>query len=164
MKHFRRTFKIITHIFKKKKKNCTKKTRFQKPFLPFLPQLKSIESGYSLNRSNDTLESSAEILSKSYDGGHHQSTMHHKSHNHSCTTTTTTTSSSNGANGSLITMTLKNNHLIVETEERNVSALDCINVGVVVCCFFDVHTLSKFVNHHHHYLSKCLNIFLNFIY
>lgn len=26
-----------------------------------------------------------------------------------------------GANGSIITMTLKNNHLIVETEERNVS-------------------------------------------
>jgi hypothetical protein len=26
-----------------------------------------------------------------------------------------------GANGSVITMTLKNNHLIVETEERNVS-------------------------------------------
>lgn len=29
-----------------------------------------------------------------------------------------------GANGSVITMTLKNNHLIVETEERNVSAID----------------------------------------
>lgn len=28
---------------------------------------------------------------------------------------------SSGANGSVITMTLKNNHLIVETEERNVS-------------------------------------------
>lgn len=27
-----------------------------------------------------------------------------------------------GANGSIITMTLKNNHLIVETEERSVSA------------------------------------------
>jgi hypothetical protein len=27
----------------------------------------------------------------------------------------------NGTNGSIITMTLKNNHLIVETEERNVS-------------------------------------------
>jgi hypothetical protein len=26
-----------------------------------------------------------------------------------------------GTNGSIITMTLKNNHLIVETEERNVS-------------------------------------------
>lgn len=29
----------------------------------------------------------------------------------------------NGTNGSIITMTLKNNHLIVETEERNVSKL-----------------------------------------
>lgn len=28
----------------------------------------------------------------------------------------------NGTNGSIITMTLKNNHLIVETEERNVSS------------------------------------------
>lgn len=30
--------------------------------------------------------------------------------------------STTGTNGSIITMTLKNNHLIVETEERNVSA------------------------------------------
>jgi hypothetical protein len=30
-------------------------------------------------------------------------------------------SNHSGANGSVITMTLKNNHLIVETEERNVS-------------------------------------------
>lgn len=29
----------------------------------------------------------------------------------------------NGTNGSIITMTLKNNHLIVETEERNVCSL-----------------------------------------
>lgn len=34
----------------------------------------------------------------------------------------------NGTNGSIITMTLKNNHLIVETEERNV----CLLCGPVV--------------------------------
>jgi hypothetical protein len=33
----------------------------------------------------------------------------------------TPTNHTNGTNGSIITMTLKNNHLIVETEERNVS-------------------------------------------
>lgn len=37
----------------------------------------------------------------------------------------------NGTNGSIITMTLKNNHLIVETEERNVSkAADEFLLGV----------------------------------
>lgn len=34
--------------------------------------------------------------------------------------TTVTKGSHTGANGSVITMTMKNNHLIVETEERNV--------------------------------------------
>lgn len=33
----------------------------------------------------------------------------------------------NGTNGSIITMTLKNNHLIVETEERNVSSLKLLS-------------------------------------
>ena len=44
---------------------------------------------------------------------------------------------SNQSNGSIITMTLKNNHLIVETEERNVSEmLQCENAllcGVTAC-------------------------------
>lgn len=35
-----------------------------------------------------------------------------------------TTTNHAGTNGSIITMTLKNNHLIVETEERNVSEID----------------------------------------
>lgn len=34
--------------------------------------------------------------------------------------TTVTKGNHTGANGSVITMTMKNNHLIVETEERNV--------------------------------------------
>lgn len=38
-----------------------------------------------------------------------------------------------GANGSVITMTLKNNHLIVETEERNVSRFSCFRICVCVC-------------------------------
>lgn len=58
-----------------------------------------------INHGNDNLISNAEITSIQCDevaGGGAQN--HHS-----------------GANGSLITMTMKNNHLIVETEERSVS-------------------------------------------
>lgn len=72
-------------------------------FLFALLQLKSCESGNLSNHNDDGLLSSTEILSKGSETGGKV--------NHS------------GANGSVITMTMKNNHLIVETEERNVSML-----------------------------------------
>lgn len=87
-----------------------------------------------INHSNDNLISSTEISTIHCDelaGGTGSQTNHH----------------SNG-NGSLITMTMKNNHLIVETEERSVSwfyvlhgnwlafALSSINVHSVFLLFF----------------------------
>lgn len=63
-----------------------------------------------INHSNDNLISNAEITSMQCDergggaAGHAGQMNHHSS-----------------ANGSLTTMTMKNNHLIVETEERSVS-------------------------------------------
>lgn len=77
-------------------------TIFHFSFIFFYFKLKSSDSAYTINRSNDNLLSSSEMLSK-YAGG-----------------TTVTKGSHTGANGSVITMTMKNNHLIVETEERNV--------------------------------------------
>ncbi|GAB0094512.1 hypothetical protein DMENIID0001_098200 [Sergentomyia squamirostris] len=67
--------------------------------------LKSADSEYTINRSSDTLESTAEGRT-ACNGATPNSVLSAKS-NHT------------GANGSVITMTLKNNHLIVETEERN---------------------------------------------
>lgn len=59
----------------------------------------------------------------------HQQQYHHNQHNNKngdalteANGTKTVPYSATGANGSIITMTLKNNHLIVETEERSVSA------------------------------------------
>lgn len=42
------------------------------------------------------------------------------------------------ANGSIITMTLKNNHLIVETEERNVSLLKKLKIKINILHFQDL--------------------------
>lgn len=71
-------------------------------------QIKSGNGGANgINHNNDNLISSAEISTIHCDeltGGAGSQTNQH----------------SNG-NGSLITMTMKNNHLIVETEERSVS-------------------------------------------
>lgn len=75
-------------------------------FLFWFSQLKTSDSGYTINRSNDNLESSAEMLAN-YEGQENGGGGVHKPIHP-------------GANGSVITMTLKNNHLIVETEERNV--------------------------------------------
>lgn len=77
-------------------------------FFQFI-QLKSADcEANGINHSNDNLISNAEITSIQCDdgagGGGHGQMNHHS-----------------GANGSLITMTMKNNHLIVETEERSVS-------------------------------------------
>lgn len=56
-----------------------------------------------INHSDDNLIMSTE-QSDDVDGGGNTKINHHSN-----------------ANGSLITMTMKNNHLIVETEERSVS-------------------------------------------
>jgi hypothetical protein len=65
-------------------------------------QLKSAESGMKLD-GGTTMGTSTELLLTA---------------NGEITTPT-----NHNGNGSIITMTLKNNHLIVETEERNVSFL-----------------------------------------
>ncbi|XP_055296554.1 uncharacterized protein LOC129565569 [Sitodiplosis mosellana] len=76
-------------------------------------ELKSVDcEANGINHSNDNLISNAEITSMQCDematgGGGGQQMNHHS-----------------GANGSLITMTMKNNHLIVETEERSDIARD----------------------------------------
>lgn len=91
-------------------------------FLPF--QFKSTESGYAINRSNDTLDSNdTEIDCKSDDRNRpiYRNTIVSEAHDLTPNGMITSTSNHSGANGSVITMTLKNNHLIVETEERNVS-------------------------------------------
>ncbi|XP_059617754.1 uncharacterized protein LOC132262491 [Phlebotomus argentipes] len=69
-------------------------------------ELKSADSEYTINRSSDTLESTADQGRNTCNGAAPIGALGAKS-NHT------------GANGSVITMTLKNNHLIVETEERN---------------------------------------------
>lgn len=83
-------------------------------FLYIIFQLKSTESSFAINRSNDTLESSSEIVSK-FDAATLIPALN------GTATSNNIKSNHLGANGSVITMTLKNNHLIVETEERNVS-------------------------------------------
>lgn len=64
--------------------------------------MKSTESAMTINRGNGDMEASTELLLTANDD-------------------TPTNNNHSGTNGSIITMTLKNNHLIVETEERNVS-------------------------------------------
>ncbi|XP_031626969.1 probable serine/threonine-protein kinase DDB_G0282963 isoform X2 [Contarinia nasturtii] len=71
-------------------------------------ELKSVDcEANSINHSNDNLISNAEITSIQCDEVAGGGQNHHS-----------------GANGSLITMTMKNNHLIVETEERSDIARD----------------------------------------
>jgi hypothetical protein len=70
--------------------------------------MKSTESGMTLNRSNGGLQASTELLLANANGDVTPNANHN---NH------------NDTNGSIIKMTMKNNHLIVETEERNVSNL-----------------------------------------
>jgi len=70
-------------------------------------QMKSTESGLTLDKGNGSTEL---LLAPNGDA-------------------TPTNNHSSGTNGSIITMTLKNNHLIVETEERNVS-----RASVASCC------------------------------
>lgn len=62
-----------------------------------------------INHSNDNLISNAEITSMQCDERVAAAAAAGQMNHHS------------SANGSLITMTMKNNHLIVETEERSVS-------------------------------------------
>lgn len=66
--------------------------------------MKSTESAMTLNRSNGNVQaSSTELLLSNSNGD-----VVANANNH------------NDSNGSIIKMTMKNNHLIVETEERNV--------------------------------------------
>lgn len=76
--------------------------------ISFLLQLKSSDSRSCLTGSNKDLEANGDIPTSGITSiGNDKSSIV----NHS------------GTNGSIITMTMKNNHLIVETEERNVSIL-----------------------------------------
>lgn len=70
-------------------------------------QMKSTESAMTLNRSNGNVQASTELLLANVNGD-----VVPNNNNH------------NDSNGSIIKMTMKNNHLIVETEERNVSMKD----------------------------------------
>lgn len=77
-------------------------------FLSLSLQLKSADcEANGINHSNDNLISSTEISTIQCDelASANGAQINHHSN----------------ANGSLITMTMKNNHLIVETEERSVS-------------------------------------------
>ncbi|XP_055383228.1 serine-rich adhesin for platelets isoform X2 [Condylostylus longicornis] len=86
-------------------------------------ELRTTESGYTLNRSNDTLDTNATDLDGVANAGLNSGKI---MANH-CTggsggggvAINNANNNNCGANGSVITMTLKNNHLIVETEERN---------------------------------------------
>lgn len=69
----------------------------------FCAQMKSTESEMTLNRGNGNLQASTELLLANVNGDVVGSNGIH-----------------NDTNGSIIKMTMKNNHLIVETEERNV--------------------------------------------
>lgn len=95
--------------------------------------MKSTESAYAINRSSDTLESNTEIVSK-FDAA---TTLSSNGNTPSAPNGTANANFNNknnhsSANGSVITMTLKNNHLIVETEERNVSSS---NSAPTASCF-----------------------------
>lgn len=69
--------------------------------------MRSTESAMTLNRGNGNLQTqSTELLLANANGDVAPS-------NNGC--------NHNDTNGSIIKMTMKNNHLIVETEERNVS-------------------------------------------
>lgn len=68
-------------------------------------QMKSAEAGMTLDRGGNMQASTELLLAANGD---------------------ITPTNHNGTNGSIITMTLKNNHLIVETEERNVSKVEVL--------------------------------------
>lgn len=67
--------------------------------------MKSAEAGMTLDRGGNMQASTELLLAANGD---------------------ITPTNHNGTNGSIITMTLKNNHLIVETEERNVSKVEVL--------------------------------------
>lgn len=68
--------------------------------------MKSTDSAMTLNRSNGNVQASTELLLANSNGDVVPNNNH------------------NDSNGSIIKMTMKNNHLIVETEERNVIKLN----------------------------------------
>ncbi|XP_070506329.1 location of vulva defective 1 [Chironomus tepperi] len=68
-----------------------------------IDEMKSTESAMTLNRGNGNLQTSTELLLANVNGD----------------VTPNNTNNHNDTNGSIIKMTMKNNHLIVETEERN---------------------------------------------
>lgn len=69
--------------------------------------MKSTESEMTLDRGNGNMAASTELLLANVNGDVVGSNGIH-----------------NDKNGSIIKMTMKNNHLIVETEERNVRSLE----------------------------------------
>lgn len=66
--------------------------------------MKSVESENFASQSTENLDASREVLTKVNE-------------------ISATNANHLASNGSVITMTMKNNHLIVETEERNVSKM-----------------------------------------
>lgn len=98
------------------------------PFFFLCFQFKSRDSGISMFKNHD-LEATTTSTTDQYGNGIVSATTLLNHHNNNCkngdalteANGTKTVPYATGTNGSIITMTLKNNHLIVETEERNVS-------------------------------------------
>lgn len=93
-KSLRDTFAICNNL------SCSPDKQLHFIFNIFHHQLKAAEAGMTLDRGESMQASTELLLAANGD---------------------ITPNNHNGTNGSIITMTLKNNHLIVETEERNVS-------------------------------------------
>lgn len=92
--------------------------------------MKSTESAMTLNRGNGNLQTSTELLLANANGD----------------VTPNNTNNHNDTNGSIIKMTMKNNHLIVETEERNVSVMQKAS-SVRVAANFSLLIRYKFTIH-----------------
>lgn len=92
--------------------------------------MKSTESAMTLNRGNGNLQTSTELLLANANGD----VTPNNANNH------------NDTNGSIIKMTMKNNHLIVETEERNVSVMQTAS-SVRVAAIFSLLIRYKFTIH-----------------
>lgn len=91
----------IEFSFRLQKKKKKKKLRKIESFILFYFQLKSFESDNYLAATGENLHGSQDVFTKINEISAKPNQL--------------------TGNGSVITMTMKNNHLIVETEERSVS-------------------------------------------
>lgn len=93
--------------------NCGKLT-----FFSILLQFKSRDSGISLYNNNKVLDCTT--TDQFANNGIVSANVHKNGDASNGSAASKSTPYATSANGSIITMTLKNNHLIVETEERSV--------------------------------------------